>query len=385
VIRFFHSSKTPRTTAWTALALAAALSVNGCSNIENLVSGDKVDYRSGGSKTAGLDIPPDLTQLSRDSRYQPIQGGAVSAAAYQANTPASGPVSAQPVAVSQQNVGSMRIERLGNQRWLRSNLTPEQLWPQLQAFWKERGLVLTLDQPNVGVMETEWAENRAKLPQDAIRGAVGKVFDGLYSTGERDKFRTRIERTADGAEVYITHRGMVEVFSSERKDNTVWQPRAPDWQLEAEMLSRLMLRLGATEEVAKTAIVVASTPASPARARLLADQPNISLQIDDGFERAWRRVGVALDRSGFTVEDRDRAQGIYYVRYIDPATAGKDEPGFLSKLFSSQKDTNTPARYRVVIKGEAERSLVTVQSNSGTPETGDAAKRITALLLEDLK
>jgi outer membrane protein assembly factor BamC len=385
VIRFFHSSKTPRTTAWTALALAAALSVNGCSNIENLVSGDKVDYRSGGSKTAGLDIPPDLTQLSRDSRYQPIQGGAVSAAAYQANTPASGPVSAQPVAVSQQNVGSMRIERLGNQRWLRSNLTPEQLWPQLQAFWKERGLVLTLDQPNVGVMETEWAENRAKLPQDAIRGAVGKVFDGLYSTGERDKFRTRIERTADGAEVYITHRGMVEVFSSERKDNTVWQPRAPDWQLEAEMLSRLMLRLGATEEVAKTAIVVASTTASPARARLLADQPNISLQIDDGFERAWRRVGVALDRSGFTVEDRDRAQGIYYVRYIDPATAGKDEPGFLSKLFSSQKDTNTPARYRVVIKGEAERSLVTVQSNSGTPETGDAAKRITALLLEDLK
>jgi outer membrane protein assembly factor BamC len=365
-----------------------AVLATGCSSVENLLSGDKIDYRSGGNKTAGLEVPPDLTQLTRDSRYQPIQGGAVSAAAYQANTPASGPAGATAATpVAPEAVGKMRIERLGDTRWLRTQLTPEQLWPQLQAFWKERGLTVSVDQPAVGTMETDWAENRAKLPQDAIRNTVGKVFDGLYSTGERDKFRTRVERHADGgSDVYITHRGMVEVYSSASKDNTVWQTRPADSQLEGELLSRLMLRLGATEEVAKTAIVVPSTtPASPAKARLLADQPNLTVQVDDGFDRAWRRVGVALDRSGFTVEDRDRAQGVYFVRYIDPATAGKDEPSFVSKLFSSD-DKRKPERLRVVVaKADAERSVVTVQNNQGAAENGAAGKRITALLVDELK
>jgi outer membrane protein assembly factor BamC len=365
-----------------------AVLATGCSSVENLLSGDKIDYRSGGNKTAGLEVPPDLTQLTRDSRYQPIQGGAVSAAAYQANTPASGPVGATAATpVAPEAIGKMRIERLGDTRWLRTQLTPEQLWPQLQAFWKERGLTVSVDQPAVGTMETEWAENRAKLPQDAIRNTVGKVFDGLYSTGERDKFRTRVERHADGgSDVYITHRGMVEVYSSASKDNTVWQTRPADSQLEGELLSRLMLRLGATEETAKTAIVVPSTtPASPAKARLLADQPNLTVQVDDGFDRAWRRVGVALDRSGFTVEDRDRTQGVYFVRYIDPATAGKDEPSFVSKLFSSD-DKRKPERLRVVVaKAGAERSVVTVQNNQGAAENGAAGKRITALLVDELK
>jgi len=370
-----------------ALAVLAAVSLGGCSSLESLMAGDKIDYRSGGSKTAGLEVPPDLTQLTRDSRYQQPQGSAVSAAAYQAGTPAAtaAPTSATPVA--QQAVGEMRIERLGNERWLRTSLTPEQLWPQLQAFWKERGFVIAQDQPAAGVMETDWAENRGKLPVDFIRASIGKVLDGAYSTGELDKFRTRVERSGAGTEVYITHRGMIEVYRGERQDSTVWQPRAPDPQLEGELLSRLMLRLGATEEVAKTALVVPGIPGAPARARILADRPAATLQVDDGFDRAWRRVGVALDRSGFTVEDRDRTQGVYFVRYVDPAFAGKEEPGFLSKLFSfgRKDDAGSFARYRVAVKAEGDRSVVSVLNGQGAPESGEVGKRITTLLLEDLK
>lgn len=377
-----------RSPTLTALALTtAALALGGCSTLDNLMSGDKIDYRTNSTaRTTGLEVPPDLTQLTRDSRYQQPQGGAVSAAAYQAGTPAATTTTAATT-IAPQTAGEVRIERLGNERWLRTSLTPEQLWPQLQAFWKERGFVLTQDQPATGVMETDWAENRGKLPLDFVRSSIGRVFDGAYSTGELDKFRTRVERSPNGTEVYITHRGMIEVYTGERKESTIWQPRQPDPQLEGELLSRLMLKLGATEEVAKTATLTPGAPGAPARARILTGQPSATLQVDDGFDRAWRRVGVALDRSGFTVEDRDRTQGVYFVRYVDPKFAGKEEPSLLSKIFSfgKKEEIGNPTRYRVVVKSEGERSTVTVLNTQGGPENGDAGKRITALLLDDLK
>jgi outer membrane protein assembly factor BamC len=378
----------------SALAATTALTLGACSSFDGLMSGDKIDYRTNSTARAtGLEVPPDLTQLTRDSRYQQTQGGAVSAAAFQASTPASPAAPTVATTVAPQAAGDVRLERQGNERWLRTSMKPEQLWPQLQAFWKERGFVLTQDDAATGVMETDWAENRAKLPLDFVRASIGKAFDGLYSTGELDKFRTRIERTPGGTEIYITHRGMVEIYTGQNKESTIWQPRQPDPQLEGEFLSRLMLKLGASEEVAKTAAVApgagtaGAAGTAPARARIVAGQPAATLQVDDGFDRAWRRVGVALDRSGFTVEDRDRTQGVYFVRYIDPKFAGKEEPNLFSKLFSFGKkdDAGNPARYRVVVKGEGERSTVTVLNGQGAPENGDVGKRITGLLLDELK
>jgi len=238
-------------------------------------------------------------------------------------------------------------------------------------------------------METDWAENRAKIPTDVIRNTIGKVFEGAYSSGQRDKFRTRVERNASGgSEVYVSHRGVVEIWSGAQKETTVWQPRPADTQLEAEMLQRMMLRLGASTEQVKTAVATATTAPAVTHARVLTGQPAATLQVDDGFDRAWRRVGLALDRSGFTVEDRDRAQGLYFVRYVDPAQAGKEEPGMLSKIFSfgSKGDANAgPVRYRVSVKGQGEQSMVTVLNAQGQAENGEAANKIVALLAEDLK
>ena len=370
-----------RLTPTTAAALLLLAGLTACSSVENLVAGDKVDYRTTATKTKGLEVPPDLTRLTGDTRYQP-QGGTISAAAVQSSAAASQPSTA---VVAPKTVGEMKIERMGNERWLVTSASPEALWPQLQSFWADGGFKLVVDQANVGVMETEWAENRAKLPKDFIRKALGNVLDSLYETGERDKFRTRIERTpTGGSEIYITHRGMIEVYSTALKDSTVWQPRQADPQLEAEMLQRLMLKLGATQPATKTAAAdVAPTP----HARIIEGRPGATLQLDDGFDRAWRRVGLALDRSGFTVEDRDRKQGLYFVRYVDPALAGKEEPGFLSKIFSSggKGERSGPARYRVLVTGEADVSTVTVQNSEGAPDKGEAGQRIVKLLVEDLK
>lgn len=369
-------------------ALVLALGLAGCSSVEGVLSGDKLDYRSQAAKTAPLEVPPDLSQLSRDQqRYQP-QSGPVSAAAYQQAAPAATATApgagATPAAstVAPQALGDMRIERAGNERWLVSSATPEQLWPQLVAFWQERGFALAKEDAQAGVIETEWAENRAKIQQDFLRRTIGKVFEGAWSTSERDMFRTRVERTARGTEITITHRGMEEVFTSQREDQTRWTTRPSDPALEAEFLSRLMVKLGAKEEVART--TVAQAPIQAPRARAVAGQ-GATLQLDDGFERAWRRVGVALDRSGFTVEDRDRTSGLYYVRYVDPKEARREEPGFFSRLFGRDQKRATTDRYRVAVKSEGNASTVSVQNAQGAPDTGEVAQRIVKSLLDDLK
>jgi outer membrane protein assembly factor BamC len=373
----------PRT-ALSLLALACGLGA--CSTVENLFSGDKVDYRSTAKTQAkSLEVPPDLTQLAKDSRYQ-LPGGVVSAAAGTGNTNA-GP----SALVAPTSIGQMRIQREGNQRWLVVPLTPEQLWPQLRSFWQERGFTLASDNAEAGVMETDWAENRAKLPQDFIRSSVGRLFDNLYSTGERDRFRTRVERTANGSEVYIAHRGLEEQYANERKDATVWQNRASDPQLESEFLTRLMVRLGAREETARTTVAASTAaPEGPARARLLAGA-GAGLEVDEPFDRAWRRLGLALDRSGFSVEDRDRSAGLYFVRYVDPKETEKGEPNFFQRIFSSGSGPAGPVRYRISVKaagasaGAVAKTNITVLNSAGAAESSENAKTIVAFLVKEMK
>lgn len=352
--------------------LGLTIALSACSVLE----GEKIDYKSA-TKGSTLEVPPDLNQLSRETRYA-VPGGVVSANALQAGQAAQpgGPQTAPA------KMGDVRIERNGDQRWLVINRPADKLWEPVREFWLENGFTLALDQSKLGIMETDWAENRAKIPQDIIRSTLGKVLDSLYSTGERDKFRTRMERAADGStEVYVSHRGMIEVFNSATKDSTVWQPRPSDPELETEFLRRMMVKLGVSQEQAK-AVASASAQRPPAaRVASVGDVPVV--QIDEGFDRAWRRVGLALDRTGFTVEDRDRSQGVYFVRYVEPK-GDKKEKGFLGKLFSSEKAV-PPLKYRIVVRSQGEATTVSVLNAAGAPETSTNASSIVRVLAEDLK
>src|SRR5262245_60045833 len=236
------------------LAACALAALSSCSSVETFLSGDKIDYKSQASKVAPLDVPPDLTQLARDSRYQP-QATVVSASDLQQQQQAgapSGAASAPTVALN--TAADMRIERDGNQRWLFTTMTPEQLWPQIRSFWTERGFNLVRDDAQAGVMETDWAENRAKITQDGLRKALGFLLESFYNTGERDRFRTRVERVAGGTEVAISHRGVEEVLQGVSRDAPTWANRPNDPQLEAEMLVRLMIKLGVKEEAARAQV-----------------------------------------------------------------------------------------------------------------------------------
>ena len=365
-----------------ALLLAAAL--GGCSS--PLFSGDRVDYRTAATKMNPLEVPPDLQQMSRDGRYQQ-QRGSISAS----TLPAAGgsTVRTSALVVAPDSLGDFRIEKDENRRWLVVPKPPEQVWPIVVAFWQDMGFTLTKNDAAAGVLETNWAENRAKLPQDVIRKSLGSVLDTLYSTGEMDQFRTRVERTAGGSEIIITHKGMVEVYTSAQKDFTKWEPRPTEPDLENEMLSRLLVKLGAAETAARNAVqnpVVVAASTAP-RARVVGGKPAATLEVDDSLDRAWRRVGIALDRSGFSVEDRDRAAGLYFVRYVDPKTAGQDtSPGFFAKLFGASTDTSAAAvKYQVSLKSDGTKTLVSVLDAQGAPDAGENSQRIVAMLADELK
>jgi len=358
----------------------------GCSSMS--IESKKIDYKSAG-KLPPLEIPPDLTSPSRDERYAVPDispRGSATFSAYSSERTGTKDAAAQEVLPQMEK---MRVERSGSQRWLVVAGTPDKVWPTLKEFWQELGFIVNLELPDAGILETDWAENRAKLPQDMIRATLGKFLDQIYSTPERDKFRTRLEKGAEEGttEIYISHRGMYEVYANEGKDRTVWQPRPADPELEAEMLRRLMVRLGTEENRSKT--LMAAESKKEERAKMMRAAGGVgSLQLLEAFDRSWRRVGLALDRVGFAVEDRDRTKGLYFVRYIDPEAgdAKKSDGGFLSKL--KFWDSSKPAanqQFRILVQGEGEASTVQILTREGGVDNSESARKILGLLYDQLK
>jgi len=371
------------------VAAAVAASLAGCSSMGEMVQGKKIDYKSSG-KLPPLDIPPDLTNPGSDDRYAVPDISPSGSATYSAySQERTGQQQAQSSDILPK-VDKVTFHRAGSERWIVVQATPEQVWPVVKEFWQENGFFIKTEMPQAGVMETDWAENRAKIPMDPIRGVLSKVVDSLYSTAERDKFRTRLERGSEtgATEIYISHRGMYEVIQGGDGGNqTVWEPRPADPELEAEMLRRLMVRFGVQEARAKSMLAADSVTH---RATLTkAPGGHGSLALFDAFDRAWRRVGLALDRVGFTVEDRDRSQGVYYVRYLDPeaeAVAKKDK-GFLGKLafWNSDSKKGQQEQYRVQVKEAGEGTTVEVLDKAGQPDKSETGNRILTLLYEQLK
>lgn len=361
----------------------------------------KIDYGTA-TKAPPLDIPPDLTRPTNSTQYSAPNVASTGTAVFsQVNAKNQGSKNQKvdESVLPEGSRGVARIERQGNQRWLVVSVPEDKAWNMTKAFWQENGFVLKKEDPQTGVMETDWAENRANIPTDAIRGFLGKALGTMYSTPERDMYRTRLEKGAKPGmtEIFISHRGMVEVYVNEGKDQTRWQPRDADPTLEAEMLRRLMFKFDgvSTEEAKQMAAKQADTPKSQDKARIdTAPDGGAMLVVDDNFDRSWRRVGLALDRVGFTVEDRERASGLYYVRYVDSDEKGVQEKkeGFWSKLaFWSGKDDKVPTKvqYRINVReqqpGGPTSVVVLAPGNTGAADVSPVARQILDLLLQQLR
>ncbi|QKQ28301.1 outer membrane protein assembly factor BamC [Candidatus Reidiella endopervernicosa] len=353
-----------------------------CGTVDKVLPDRSADYKKSDS-IPELEVPPDLTKSNIDDMMVVPEINPEPTATYSdysGERAVGSPAVRQAVLPDQSN---MRIERDGDKRWLVVSGEAELVWEKAREFWMESGFLIKREDPAIGVMETDWAENRADIPDGPIRSVIGKVFDGGYSSATRDKFRVRLERgmRPNTTELYLTHRGVEETAKG---DQFVWQPRPADPELEAEMLRRLMVHFGVEEQQARKQIGSAAADRA-ARAELVEEQNGVAvLRLKDEFSRAWRTTGVALDRVGFTVEDRNRADGIYFVRYNDPLREQK-EKGWFSGLTFWRDDELHEGRYQISLKGEGDETRVTVENEQGESEVSKTALRILTLLEKQLR
>jgi outer membrane protein assembly factor BamC len=384
-----------------ALPAALLLVLAGCSGFGFKSN----DYKGAQNRAAQpLEVPPELTAPTMEDRYaipDPRSQTTYSAYSQRNAAPAGGQAAGGNAVLPKIEVA--RLDRAGDQRWLVVKGEPDRVWPALREFWVEAGYPLVREEPAIGIMETEWSEDRAKIDQDIVRRTIGRVMPGLWSTPRRDKFRTRLEKGSEPGttEVFVSNRAMEEVYTNSQQDRTVWQPLAADRELEAEMLSRMMVKMGADASKVAEAKAVASarpvpgtrasaTPAAPdARNAVLENAGAGPLVVNDSFDRAWRRVGLALDRVGFTVEDRDRSKGLFFVRYIDPEADVKtgDQPGLLERMkFWKPTPKSAQPQYRIhVSDAGASMSQVLVQDAKGEAERSATSRKILSLLFDQLK
>jgi len=370
-----HSNKTR--IIGSALGLSALL-LSGCSTINQALGIEEaVNYKS---TVAGdpLTIPPDLTQANRDARYTAPAGVTTFSeyAAAQGSRPAVGQTQVLPAS------DGIEVKRDGDLRWLVVHRPAEDIYPQLLEFWNDQGFTIRTDDPRAGLIETDWAENRAKIPEGWIRKALGAIIDQVFDSGERERFRTRLERVSPTVtEIYISHQHMYEEPAA---DGTAfrWVHGKEDPGLNAAMLARLMVYLGT--DVASASARVQEAEKVETRPSVQALPDRTALSLAENFDRAWRRVGVAIDSAGFSVEDRDRSTGDYYIRYLDVDLGQKiEQPNIFSRMFGG-KNTAEPLTYRINVQGQGGSSMVRVLDVNGVPQEDDTAKRILAVLADHM-
>ena len=346
----------------TALSLAL-LTLAGCGSMS--LESKRVDYQAAAVKVPQLDVPPDLTTPAAEDHFT-IPDGGIATANYSDYT--KGSVSqAQGTSVLPESK-TVHIERNGNQRWLVVNDRAENIWPKIKAFWQENGFEIKTENPQAGIIETDWAENRSRIPMDALRKILGKLIDKLYDSGERDMYHVRLERGKDGSstEIYLTQYGKEEVLTAD-KVTTQWQIRPNDPELEATMLQMLMVKLGGAEMQGQLQAEIATPKGLSSDAKLLTrSNGSKTILLNEPFDRSWRTVGLALEHNGFVIEDKDRASGVYFLRVEETSKEGKDEKSLLDRLaFWSKKDSVKSARYQVTVHDNKTGCEVTSSNAKG--------------------
>jgi len=377
------------------LPLAVTLLLGGCGGgkLDKYLPDERLAYKEAREARENLELPPDLAGASFDDALDiPSASGSATYSEYagerQARTRVARSGDVLPA------VSGVTLERAGDKRWLQIDAPPQDVWPKVVAFWRQQGILLEEQDPAIGVMKTDWLENRAEIRNDLVTRTLRKVVDGLYSTSTRDQYRVRIDNGPQPGttEVYLTHRMMEERLVRNTVGEgatTVWEPAESDPGKEATMLRRLMLYLGVTAQRADQMLAsggsAAAGAAGGAGAHLVRSGAGSELVIPEDYRRAWQQTGLALDRTGFAVEDRDRTEGVFYVRYDDPQK-GQQKKGVLSRMaFWKGDKKDSVEQYQVRLTGQGDETRVTIHDASGRRDTSTTAERILSLLEEQMR
>jgi len=357
------------------------LVLSGCSSVDQILGKEEsIDYKS---TVAGdpLSSPPDLPQDSRDAHYRPPEG-VTSYSQYAQGRSAQQATGGADQVLPQ--AAGIQVMRDGDLRWLVIDRPVDQIFPRIVDFWGEQGFTIQSQDPRAGLIQTDWAENRAKIPESWIRSALGSIIDQVFDSGERDRFRTRIERVGNKTEVYVSHQHMEETPTADGSAFK-WVYAKEDPGLNAAMLARMMVFLGSDIDSAREQVANASKDPSAAQVQTLDAAGQAELLLNESFDRAWRRVGVAIDSAGFSVEDRDRSAGEFFIRYLDSDTGEKiEQQNIIGRIFGS-RNTAEAVPLRIKLTGQGNATRVTVLDQNGQEQTTPTAKRIINVLSSNMR
>jgi len=384
-------------------ALVVALLAGCGGSMEKLLPDESLDYKRQREASENLELPPDLAGAGfNDAMDIPGAAGSATYSSYAGERAARTRIAQSGDVLPE--VQGVSLQGSGDRRWLDIDAAPATVWPKVVDFWRQQGILLVEQDPATGVMKTDWIENRAEIRQDFITRQLRKVLAGMYSTSTRDQYRVRLEAGPgrDTTKLYLTQSGMEERLVRNTVGEgatTVWEPAPRDPDKEAIMLRRLMLHLGVSEPAADRMLAsgggssgaaargaaVAAPAAAGAGARLVGSGADAELVIPAELREAWRQTGLALDRSGFAVEDRNRSEGVYYVRYDDPQRGRGKKKGLTDRIAFWRKDGRGVEQYQVRLVGGADETRVRVLDAAGRPTTGGTGERILSLLRDELR
>lgn len=347
----------------------------------------KVDYKSAGvgSRTEPLVIPPELGSIEQSDRYA-IPGDKETTFSKYVEEKSSGTVQATTTLLP--TVPDVRIGREGTYRWLIVDRPVEEIWPVIAEFWMMKGFLIVDQSPITGIIETDWAEENTEKGLTGFKEFVQNIFSRAYSSPERDKFWTRIERVSEGeTEIFVSHKGMKKVMTMSGDGEMIlntWAdtPREPN--AEAKMLYELMLYLGLPEEKVATSGISDEAKPMPTLISIDDERSGYALLVSDSVGRVWDRVGIVLLTMGASLEKRDEANGLYFVRYHDPD--GQVVKKGLERLkFWKDVKAAEPMVYRIMVSGDSQATMITIQDENGQAVRNETEKRILLVLQERLE
>jgi len=223
--------------------------------------------------------------------------------------------------------GAVRIQRLGDENWALVSEAPGQLWPQVRAFLTQMGYQVARMDASAGTIETDWAQ--------------------LAETEISSRFRFRIEQGVQRgtSELHVLH--MYQVG-----DGQSWPAQSSDATLEREMLQAAAQYIADGSETMPVSMIAEQSIAATGKVTLQEDtagEPYILLRLP--AYRGWASLGLALEGSGFEIDDRDRTAGTYYTHFRGPDAEKKR--GFFSMFSRGKKH---PLAGREILIRMAEQS-----------------------------
>ena len=335
--------------------------------------------------TERLELPPDLVDTREESNFE-----------LPSTISGDGEIGRGQIPVVAK-VESLKLESSGDMYWLSVEQPVTDLYQMVKNFWAEQGYRLVVDEPVIGVMQTEWVYKEEGADQRSENWFL-QLFDEAELSASQDQFRTRIERGPGGDNrIYIAHRGTEYQYVFDARDtgrntgtsaptDNQWRFRQPEPELEIEMLSRLMLHLGLRQAEVDEQVASLKLYSPQAFMHLNSEENSPYLIIKSPYQIAWNRILHQLDRLNFEIAKKEYKSGLTEEGVIFVNTMVEEDSekgGFFS--FLSGSDTNKRQMVLVLSEESHELTRVDLENNAGDYDTSPEGAEFMTLLYQRIR